>query len=189
MKAASTFQWRRYSMFAVSYMLLCSTLAFAVNGHGPSCSVGTVEIVEWLHLLARCSFIFKAKSEFHFNKEILNSNSCMFTTSGDFINTRNLQMYAVRLNTDETSIDCLQQANVLTRPRFDESEDRLSKTGCLAGSQLEGYRLVPSALCRRHSCMMEQFECYEIVSLSSPLLIGRFCPLWIKNCSEISSSC
>jgi hypothetical protein len=35
-------------------------------------------------------------------------------------------MYAVRLNTDETSIDCLQQANVLTNQRTQMAS--LSKT-------------------------------------------------------------
>jgi hypothetical protein len=31
-------------------------------------------------------------------------------------------MYAVRLNANEASIDCLQEVNVLTRPKFKASE-------------------------------------------------------------------
>lgn len=116
MKAGNTFKW----IFAISRMLLCSLSAFGITGFEPSVSAPTVVIIGRLYL---CSLsVLRRKGSLILKKEILNLYSCVFSTLGDFINTQNLQMYAIRLNANEASIDCWQQVNVLTRPKFKASE-------------------------------------------------------------------
>jgi hypothetical protein len=55
-------------------------------------------------------------------------------------------MYAVRLNANETSIDCLQQVNVLTRPKFKASEmatfSETAESRSLACGILDSHKLV-----------------------------------------------
>jgi hypothetical protein len=60
----------------------CFMSASGISGFEPSCSADTVVIIGRLYLCSR--FIFEAKAKLNFKKEILNSNSCMFSTLEDF---------------------------------------------------------------------------------------------------------